>query len=265
MMKNLVEIDDIVFGYNGKPVLKSVSARIHGGNVLAVIGPNGSGKTTFIRILLGLARPHGGRIRLEGRNINFLARKELARKMAYVPQSHREAFGYSVADVVLMGRMPHVPFFGRYGKNDHVIVTESLAKMSIGHLHDRPYTEISGGERQLVLIARAVAQEAKIIVMDEPSSSLDFGNQLRLLDTVRRLSGYGYTFIFTTHHPEHAMSVADRVIMMSKGTIINDGKPEDIITPENMRILYDLDKNLMPSENIFLTGSRRIQDDRKYN
>jgi len=257
-MKYIVEAEEIVFGYHGNPVLKKISARIKDGDVLAILGPNGSGKTTLIKILLGLVRPQGGRIKLEGENINFLARNELAKKMAYVPQSHREAFGYTVTDIVLMGRMPHISFMGRYGKNDQKIVAESLEKMSVGHLHDRPYTEISGGERQLVLIARAVAQEAKIIVMDEPSSSLDFGNQLRLMDTVRRLSREGYTFIFTTHHPEHAMSVADRVIMMDKGRIINDGKPEEVINFENIRTLYDLDKSLMPSKNIFLNGFRLL-------
>lgn len=249
-MNALIGAEKIVFSYGGKQVLDGISIRVRHGEVLAILGPNGSGKTTLMKILLGLLKPDSGIIKMEGLNLAHLTRKELARKMAYVPQNHREAFGYTVDDIVLMGRMPHLSFFGRYSCRDMKIAAESLEKMSVGHLHDRPYTEISGGERQLVLIARAIAQEAKIIVMDEPSSSLDFGNQMRLLATVKRLAGEEYTFIFTTHHPNHALLVADRVVMMSRGAKISEGSPENVITDEKIRSLYDLDESLMPSGTI---------------
>lgn len=249
-MKKLIETQNLTFSYLGKKTLFGISVSINQGDVLAVLGPNGSGKTTFIKMIVGLLKPDHGNILLDGRNVATYSRKELARKIAYVPQIHREAFGYSAEDIVIMGRISHISLLGRYGKKDRKVAVESLEKMSVGHLSKSPYTEISGGERQLVLIARAIAQEAEIIVMDEPSSSLDFGNQLKLLATVRRLATEGYTFIFTTHHPDHALSVAGRVIMIKSGRILKKGNPADVITADNIMNLYDLDESFMNSDSI---------------
>jgi len=186
-------------------------------------------------------------IRLRGKNICDMPRRELARQLAYVPQVHREAFGYHVFDVVLMGRMPHSSFFSRYGAKDEGIVWDALEKLGITHLAKRPYTEISGGERQLTLIARALAQGVRVFVMDEPTNGLDYGNQVRLLERIGRLADEGYSFVFTSHHPEHALAIADRVVMMQRGAIICDGAPLTTVTPERLAELYGLPARLFDS------------------
>jgi iron complex transport system ATP-binding protein len=165
-----------------------------------------------------------------------------------VPQVHKEAFAYQVFGVVLMGRMPHKSFFSRYGKADHKIAAEALEKLGIGHLADRPYTEISGGERQLTLIARAMAQGARVFVMDEPTNGLDYGNQVRLLERLKALSANGYTFVFSTHHPDHAMAVADRVVMMRKGVIAHDGAVHETVNQATLMDLYSVDVRMYTLE-----------------
>lgn len=241
----LFELDSLSFRYGGSAVLSGLNLRIDEGQVVALLGPNGSGKTTLLKLLLGLLTPTEGSVRLRGEELHRIPRSELARQLAYVPQTHREAFGYQVFDVVLMGRTPHSSFFAGYSAHDREITTGALEKMGIGHLARRPYTEISGGERQLTLIARALAQGADVLVMDEPTNSLDYGNQLRLLERVGWLADEGYTFLFTSHHPEHAMAIADRVVMLQRGAILHDGAPLQTVTPENLASLYDLSPVLL--------------------
>jgi iron complex transport system ATP-binding protein len=236
----LIEIEHLSFRYRKTPLIDKLNLTIDEGGVLALLGPNGSGKTTLLKLILGLLRPMRGNIRFQGEDTGSLSAREMARRMAYVPQVHREAFGYRVFDVVLMGRMPQTPFFARYANSDRRIAWESLEKLSIPHLAERPYTEISGGERQLTLIARALAQGVATFIMDEPTSGLDYGNQIRLLERVGRLAHGGYTFVFTTHHPDHALAIADRVVMMKEGAIIRDGVPQMAITPERLAELYGL-------------------------
>ena len=242
MSKNrpLVEIDRLSFSYRSTPFIQDLELAIGGECATALLGPNGSGKTTLLKLVLGLLVPTSGCVRLRGEELHRMKRKDLARRLAYVPQVHREAFGYSVFDVVLMGRMPHTSFFARYGEADRRCTREALEKLAITHLAERPYTEISGGERQLTLIARAVAQGADIFVMDEPTNGLDYGNQLRLLDRIGRLASEGYTFIYTTHHPDHALAVADQVVMMKAGRILREGLPQAVLTTDGLAELYDL-------------------------
>ena len=148
-------------------------------------------------------------------------------------------------DVVLMGRIPHKAFFFKYSREDVRIAEEVLAKLSIAHLAERPYTEISGGERQLTLIARALAQGAGIFILDEPATGLDYGNQLRLLEQILLLSAEGYTFVKSTHAPEHALWIADRVIMMKEGAILSDGRPDEVINAGNLHDLYRTDVRIV--------------------
>lgn len=201
-------------------------------------GPNGSGKTTLLKLLLGLNRAQRGEICLEGRAVSDIPPKQLARRIAYVPQVHRISFSYRVFDVVLMGRMPHKPFF-QYGARDKEMALNAMERLSIAHLKDRPYTEISGGERQLTLIARAIAQGADIFIMDEPVSGLDYGNQIRLLGQIADLAQTGYTFIKTTHFPEHAIWISDRVIMLKAGRVMADGEALAVTNEENLYRLYN--------------------------
>ena len=156
-----------------------------------------------------------------------------------------------------MGRMPHTSFFSRYGEKDHAIVHDALKRLEIAHLENRPYTQISGGERQLTLIARALAQGARIFVMDEPSNNLDYGNQIRLLERIGRLANDGYTFLFSTHHPDHAMAIADRVVMMKKGKIVRDGAPQATITAGTLAELYGVSSQLLQAVG---AGSSTIPD-----
>lgn len=241
----LIQAKHIAFSYRSVKVLDDLSLTIPGGGVVALLGPNGSGKTTLLKLLLGILRPQEGTIHFRDADISSIPSRELARHLAYVPQVHREAFGYRVFDVVLMGRIPHTSFFSRYGATDMRITREALERLSIDHLAERTYTEISGGERQLTLIARAMAQGARTFVMDEPTNGLDYGNQLRLMDRIKSLSSEeSFTFILTTHHPDHALAIADRVIMMRCGGIIRDGLPHETITPYALAELYDLDDRL---------------------
>jgi len=234
----LLVAENISFGFPEKPVLRDISFGVRKGEIISLLGPNGSGKTTLLKSLLGLYRLDKGRVLFEGSAISSMRQKTLARSIAYVPQIHRASFAYLVIDVVLMGRIPHKTFFSRFSAEDMDIAQAALDKLSILHLRDRPYTRISGGERQLTLIARAMTQGAHTFIMDEPANGLDYGNQIKLLEGLIDLCDEGYTFIKSTHFPDHALWVADRVIMLKEGRIIADGAPSEVITSENLFSLY---------------------------
>jgi iron complex transport system ATP-binding protein len=234
-----IAVQDVTFGYFHQPVLRNVSVSFRAGEVVSLLGPNGSGKTTLLKIVLGLFAPQSGEVLLEGRPVRAMAPKQLARRIAYVPQFHRITFGYRVLDAVLMGRLPHKPFFFRYGGEDEQVAVRALERLGIEHLKDRPYTEVSGGERQLVLIARALAQGADIFVMDEPVNGLDYGNQIRLLARIADLSRSGYTFIKTTHFPDHALWVSNRVVMLKEGCVVADGPAAKTINKATLYQLYN--------------------------
>ncbi|NLA74292.1 MAG: ABC transporter ATP-binding protein, partial [Deltaproteobacteria bacterium] len=235
----LIEINNITYGYSSEPVLKNISISFNTGKIVSLLGANGSGKTTLLKILLGLYKPQAGQVFLEGKSVSEIPAKQLARRIAYVPQVHRLSFGYRVIDIVLMGRLAHKPFFFKYGDRDEEAAISALERLSISHLKDRPYTEISGGERQMVLIARALAQEADIFIMDEPVNGLDYGNQIRILAQIADLARSGYTFIKTTHFPDHALWISDRVIMIKKGQVIGDGPPKEVVNRKNLYQAYN--------------------------
>ncbi len=241
----VISIEQVHFAYQRKAILNDINLDFDRGGVVSLLGPNGSGKTTLLKIMLGLLQPKSGVISFDGRPIKSIPRPVFARQIAYVPQVHREAFAYTVEEVVLMGRAPYHSFFSAYSAEDHEIAADSLARLDILHLKERPYTEISGGERQLALIARALTQGADVFIMDEPVNGLDYGNQMRLLDGIRRLAAEGLTFIMTTHYPDHALMTADRVILLKDGAVIDDGKPEQTITEDAIFELYRINVNVM--------------------
>lgn len=244
-MIKVLSVKQVSFAYQHKKILKDITLAFTRGGVVSLLGPNGSGKTTLLKIMLGLLQPKSGEVFFEGRTLKTIPRPVLARQIAYVPQVHREAFAYTVEEVVLMGRAPHHSFFSAYSAKDHDIAAAALGRLDILHLKTRPYTEISGGERQLVLIARSLAQGAGVFIMDEPVNGLDYGNQMRLLNGIRRLAAEGLTFIMTTHFPDHALMTADRVILLKDGVVVDDGPPEQTITGDAIFELYRINVNVV--------------------
>lgn len=237
----MIRAQNVSFSYSKKLILDNVSIEIKEGDVVSLLGPNGAGKSTLIKILLGLLNPQGGDVYLDNENIKSYKEKELARKVAYVPQGSYLPFSYTVLDIVIMGRISHQSIFSTYGKKDREIAQNSLKQLGILNLKDKTYNELSGGQKQLVLISRALAQEAKVFVMDEPVSGLDYGNQLRLLENIKNLSNQGYTFLKSTHYPDHAFLVSNKVVLMKEGKILTMGSPDSVITKENINTLYDID------------------------
>jgi iron complex transport system ATP-binding protein len=225
-------------GYRDRLVGSGLDVALATGEVLALLGPNGGGKTTLLKTLIGLLAPKAGEVRLGDRRLETYASRERARLIAYVPQSHAATFAFTVETMVLMGRTAHGGLFGRPTSADRAIAARMLERLGISHLADRPYTMISGGERQLALLARALAQEPQFVVLDEPTASLDFGNQGRVIREIRALSASGHGVLFTTHDPNHAMAAANRAYLLRKGTQVGEGPVADVLTLERLSALY---------------------------
>jgi len=239
-----LEARNLAFGYRGRPVGRDVSLVLEAGEVLCLLGPNGGGKTTLFRTLLGLLPAQGGEVRLGGEDIARLPRREIARRIAYVPQVHLGYFPFTVREVVLMGRTAHLARFASPARADHEAADAALARLGIAHLADAPYTQISGGERQLTLLARALAQAAPLIVMDEPTASLDFGNQARVLERIAELAAAGIGVLLSTHDPDQAFLLGDRVALLHGGRLAAIGAPQEVLTPDALRMLYGVDVTL---------------------
>ncbi|MDR2442569.1 MAG: ABC transporter ATP-binding protein [Deltaproteobacteria bacterium] len=235
-----IEINNLSFAYpGGQKVLWDLSMVFSPGQVVSILGPNGCGKTTLLKLVLGLLTPPKGAVRVLGQKVEDLSRQKLARLISYVPQSSALVFHYKALEMVLMGRVSRGPWY-RYQKEDLDRARAALARIGLEHLSDRSYIELSGGERQLVLIARALAQQAPFMVMDEPASSLDYGNQFRLLDLVRQLSQEGLSIILTTHHPEQAIYLEGRAILIKDGRIKADGSAKDLVNTNSIAQLYSM-------------------------
>lgn len=229
---------DLSIGYRDRRVGSGLSLRLDEGQSLALLGPNGGGKTTLLKTLIGLLPAYAGEIELGGRPLAALSVRERARMIAYVPQVHTGTFAFPVETVVLMGRTAHHSLFAKPGAADRAVATATLERLGIAHLRERPYTEISGGERQLVLLARALAQEPRFVVLDEPTASLDFGNQGKVLNEIAALAKSGLGVLFTTHDPNHALRAATRACLLRDGCIIAEGAVNDVVTREGLEELY---------------------------
>ena len=233
-----VLVQNLCFSYGGDPVLQGVSFRAECGELWSVLGPNGAGKSTLFRCILGLLRPSSGNISIDGTPIASLNARRLARKIAYIPQSHSPVFNFSVLDTVLMGTTARLGSFESPKQKQIREAEDALKQLGIFHLRDRGYGNISGGERQLALIARAIAQQAKILIMDEPSASLDFGNRLRVMQTVRALAREGYTVIQSTHDPDQAYRYSDKILALHGGRVLTAGVPDEVVTDPIISALY---------------------------
>ena len=229
------------YGYPDRPVGRGLDLSLGAGEVLCVLGPNGGGKTTLFRTLLGLLPAQAGEVLLDGQALVQLPRPEVARRMGYVPQGQAAQFAFTVREAVLMGRTAHVGLFAAPGTADREAAGRAIEALGIEALAERVLTELSGGERQLVMIARALAQGARLLVLDEPTASLDFGNQVRVLREIRQLAAQGYAVVFATHDPGQAFLAASRVLLLAHGGLFRQGAPEEVITPENLRAVYGVE------------------------
>ncbi|MFM2481407.1 ABC transporter ATP-binding protein [Celerinatantimonas sp. YJH-8] len=241
--EEMLSARQVVFGYGAHPVLKGVSVSLKRGEILALLGANGCGKSTLLQLLLGLAKPQQGQVWLCGKPLADYSRKALSKLMAYVPQHHVCPFPYRVREVVAMGQFSQNGLFGHSSSEQRQQIEALLERFHIEHLANRPYTEISGGERQMVLLCRAILQGASLLILDEPASALDFGHQARLLSQLKELSLQGYSVVMTTHHPQHAQVVADRVVLMKQGEVLCQGHPSQVLSERQLATLYDLSLN----------------------
>jgi iron complex transport system ATP-binding protein len=234
----ILSASHLVFGYPRRTVGRDLTLALGAGEVLCVLGPNGAGKTTLLRTLLGLIPARGGEVRLGERRLGELARAEVARTVAYVPQSTTMPFDFTVLEMVEMARTAHLGVLARPGRHDREVARAALERLGIAHLAQRAIGAVSGGERQLALIARALATQARAMVMDEPTASLDLGNQSRVLDEILRLRAAGIGILLCSHDPDHALRVADRALLLAKGQTIAQGSAAEILVAENLSKLY---------------------------
>ena len=236
-----ISVENLSFSYDERPVLQNVTFAAGEGEVLSVLGANGAGKSTLFRCLLGNLFGYTGSITVEGQDLRRLSPRKRAKKIAYIPQSHRPTFGYTVLDTALMGTTRHRSPFLSPGKEQEALAWEALARVGAEQLALRDFSCLSGGEQQLVLLARALAQQADILVMDEPASSLDYGNQLRVLQMARELAAEGYTVILSTHDPQQALRFSDRVLALAEGSVVALGEVGEVLTRDLLRRLYHVE------------------------
>ena len=247
-------------GYGSKMVSRDLSLEVEAGQVVVLLGPNGCGKTTLLKTLLGLLKPLSGHVWLDGQDVKTMTVHERARYMAYVPQSMAMTFGFDVRQTVTMGRVAHRPWWQAPGPNDMQVVEACIERFRLQNLANQAVHRISGGQRQLTLLARAMAQEARLVFLDEPTASLDFGNQGRVLAEMRRMAQKGLGVLFTTHDPNHAIRYADHAVLMSEHGLLTQGPASEVIGADTLSTLYGCEIHASPSDMdghpVFLTRDK---------
>jgi iron complex transport system ATP-binding protein len=239
-----IDIQELAFSYTGAAphaVFHGVTFSVGSGDVFCLLGPNGTGKSTLLKCVSNVLQGWQGTIRLDGNDISRMKPAEVAKGIGYVPQNQTSAFPFQVRDIVVMGRAPHLAVFASPGTKDREIARTAMETVGILSLADRPCTTLSGGEWQLTLIARALAQEPRVLVLDEPTSHLDLGNQVRILRVVKSLAEKGLGIVMATHFPDHAFIAASEVAIMNRGSLSQKGPPDAVITGENMRAAYGVE------------------------
>ena len=240
MRRGALSLENISFRYNvgGNDVVDAVSLEIPAQKVTAILGPNGAGKTSLLHLILGLLKPHAGRILVAGKPHCSYSKREISQRLGLVPQYEIIPFNFSVFEYVVLGRSPYLEPFQMPREADFQIASQVLDDLDLSHLSGKPVTELSGGERQMIHLARALAQQTEILLLDEPTTHLDLGNQSRILNTLRDLSAQGITILFTTHDPNAATFIADSVLLMDKGRIVEHGSVEETFTEEKLSAIY---------------------------
>lgn len=235
----LLSLANLQFAYQpGVPVLRQVSFDVLSGSITAILGPNGAGKTTLLKLILGLLHPHAGSIVLNGNNIREYSRRELSQWIGLVPQRESVPFEFSVLEYVSLGRAPYLSPLDQPAKVDVDIARQALRRLGIESLERRAIPGLSGGELQLVLVARSLAQQTRIMLLDEPTAHLDLSNKYRVLDILLGLAEEGVTILFTTHDPESASLVAEGLVLMSRGQVLDAGPMENMFTSEKLSATY---------------------------
>ncbi|MGL6298596.1 MAG: ABC transporter ATP-binding protein [Methanobacteriaceae archaeon] len=253
--EKLLEIKDGTFSYKSNKkntslntIFENINFSIEKGDIFCILGPNGSGKTTLIKCLTGINKLNSGIIKINNKNISKLSPQELAKNIGYIPQIHNSTFPYTVLDVVLMGRAPHLDIFESPGPADIKIAHDALKTLKIKYLQEKSYNEISGGEQQLVFLARILAQQPQVLILDEPTSHLDFGNQIRTMKIIENLSKTGLAIIMTSHFPDHSFIAGNKVAILKNKSFIDIGSPEEVITEENMEKTYEIPVKIIDIE-----------------
>ncbi|MEN6554929.1 MAG: ABC transporter ATP-binding protein [Anaerolineaceae bacterium] len=241
MSVNLLSFDHVAFGYSqARPIFSDLNYQLRRGTLSVILGPNGIGKTTLLYMALGWLQPSAGQVLLENRPLQVYSRAELGRRVSLVPQTERQPYSYTVLEYVLFGRAPHLALFGAPGENDELAARQALARAGIPELAGAYVDQLSGGEGQLVLIARALAQEPRVLLLDEPSAHLDLGNKFRLMQTLSDLRRDGTTILMTTHDPEIALAVSDETVLVDGSGSVTVGTPTDLLTADKLSQLYHL-------------------------
>jgi iron complex transport system ATP-binding protein len=234
----MLQVEDIHFNYGKNQILKNISFNVEEGLLCGLFGPNGCGKTTLFKCCMKFLKFHKGSVIMDGIDIKKHRIEDMAKVVAYVPQEHKPPFPYLVKEVVLMGRTPHLGGFFGVKRADKEKALDALELLDISHLGDQPYNQLSGGQRQMVLIARAIAQETKLMFLDEPTSALDFSNQMKIWTLLRKVAEQGITILACSHDPNHVTWFCDKVVVMNNNGIIGQGAPNHVITETILDEIY---------------------------
>ncbi len=240
MTSPCLSVENASFRYDADRLLfHNLSFQLFPGETLTILGPNGAGKSTLLDCIGGIRRLLSGNIQIDGTDLSQYSRKMLAQKISYVPQNHAKTYEFIVREYVAMGRAPYISVWSSPSEQDYMLVDKALAQLGISHLADKIYTQLSGGECQQVMIARSLVQQAKIIIFDEPTNHLDYGNQLKVLRQIKHLAQEGYSLIWTTHVPDHALMLNGRVAILERNGAWETGLAAELITESRMTRLYD--------------------------